>query len=197
MTFEFYCPQGHRLVGHEAHSGLESLCPLCGIAFVIPFAPTDDSTSLDEADGTPAIDPEPATHDPPATTSAEATSAETTSAAAEAPAELAAPPKLEADSPTEEPQPPPEPQIWSIPCPKGHVLETPEDMLGQYAMCPQCQVVFKLVKEESLEHRAKADEARRIRDERMGRMWLKTAIVAAIVVAAGVLGMLVYAALAM
>ena len=39
MPFQFYCPQGHLLEGHESQMGQQSQCPLCGSMFLIPMLP--------------------------------------------------------------------------------------------------------------------------------------------------------------
>lgn len=37
MPFQFYCPQGHLLEGHEAQMGQQGQCPMCGSMFVFPM----------------------------------------------------------------------------------------------------------------------------------------------------------------
>ena len=44
------------------------------------------------------------------------------------------------------------PNLLHIPCPNGHELETPLDMIGQRAMCPHCGVEFRLKREKSVEY---------------------------------------------
>ena len=36
MPFQFYCPQGHLLEGHEAQMGQQGQCPMCGAMFMFP-----------------------------------------------------------------------------------------------------------------------------------------------------------------
>lgn len=36
MPFQFYCPQGHLLEGHESQMGQQGQCPMCGAMFVFP-----------------------------------------------------------------------------------------------------------------------------------------------------------------
>ncbi|MBI1902882.1 MAG: hypothetical protein HYS13_17430 [Planctomycetia bacterium] len=36
MPFQFYCPQGHLLVGEPFQAGQPCRCPMCGMTFVIP-----------------------------------------------------------------------------------------------------------------------------------------------------------------
>ncbi len=37
MPFQFYCPQGHLLEGHEAQMGQQGQCPMCGSMFMFPM----------------------------------------------------------------------------------------------------------------------------------------------------------------
>lgn len=37
MPFQFYCPQGHLLEGHESQMGQQGQCPMCGAMFVFPM----------------------------------------------------------------------------------------------------------------------------------------------------------------
>lgn len=70
-----------------------------------------------------------------------------------------------------------------IPCPQGHELETPWDMLGQDALCPICNVQFKLKYELSREYETRQKQ----REYRLGKKWLNWAIAAAILVGLGLL----------
>ena len=36
MPFQFMCPQGHLLEGHESQMGQQVPCPLCGTLLIIP-----------------------------------------------------------------------------------------------------------------------------------------------------------------
>lgn len=51
-------------------------------------------------------------------------------------------------------------------------------MLGQEALCPFCNVRFRLRREDSLEYREELER----REEEMGTKWMRAAIIAAIVV---------------
>jgi hypothetical protein len=66
-------------------------------------------------------------------------------------------------------------EVLHIPCPNGHELETPLDMVGQRARCPQCGVEFKLRRERSTEYRAHQD----VLDRRRARFWFQLSIMAA------------------
>lgn len=87
-----------------------------------------------------------------------------------------------------------DPRIWHIPCPKGHILETPHDMLDQDVLCPFCETQFTLRKFQSVEETQKRERERAIRDERTGRLWLNWAIGIAAVVILGVIIMIALSA---
>ena len=67
-----------------------------------------------------------------------------------------------------------------IPCPNGHELETPFDMLGTDVMCPHCNVQFHLREKDSVEYKAKRERKAQIREEKIGKAWLNWAIAIAI-----------------
>jgi len=89
---------------------------------------------------------------------------------------------------------PEELRIWHIPCPNGHVLETPEDMLDQDVLCPYCEKQFTLRKFQSVEETEKRERERAIREERAGQLWLKWAIGIAAVVILGIIVMIAISA---
>ena len=160
MPFQFYCPQGHLLEGHESQMGQQSQCPLCGAIFLIP------QPQAAAAPPPPAPPPEPAPAPPPA---------------------ASAPP------PPSAPAAPPEPRIVRIPCPKGHLLETPSDMFGQQALCPYCNTQFELLYESSVEYQEDQVLAKQRREEEINQLWVKWTIRAAIFVCVMLLGMFLYA----
>jgi hypothetical protein len=87
-----------------------------------------------------------------------------------------------------------DPRFWHIPCPNGHVLETPEDMLDQDVLCPYCETQFTLRKFQSVEETERRERERAIRDEKAGQIWLKWAIGIAAVVILGVIVMIAISA---
>ena len=104
----------------------------------------------------------------------------------------APPPQPAAPEPPPKPAPPPEPekpkepevpQVVNIPCPKGHLLETPSDILGQVALCPYCNAQFELRYEDSVEYREEREAAAKKREEELNALWVKWTIRAAIGVA--------------
>ena len=62
-----------------------------------------------------------------------------------------------------------------IPCPNGHELETPLDMVGQRALCPHCGVEFRLRREKSIEYLHQQE----ILDRRRARFWFQLAVMVA------------------
>ncbi len=172
MTFQFLCPQGHLLEGDEAHMGMTTQCPHCGMTFIIPTIEVQQT----EPEPEPQIDvysqpyvPEPAQE--PAYEAQE----ETASSLID---ELPQP-----ETPLEAP-----PDIVHIPCPNGHELETPIEMLGQEVLCPHCGVQYRLRREDSIEYR---QERERI-EAYHAQLWFKWSIGAAVVVGIVLLAMMVY-----
>jgi hypothetical protein len=86
---------------------------------------------------------------------------------------------------------PVEPAVLHIPCPKGHVLETPEDMLDQEVLCPHCQTQFVLRRRNSVEYRRKKEEEERVREIKTGNFWLNMAIVVVVLVMLGLVALIV------
>ncbi|HEX3727893.1 MAG TPA: hypothetical protein VHV08_16695 [Pirellulales bacterium] len=177
MTFQFLCPQGHLLQGEEAHMGMQCQCPQCGMAFIIPtveHAITVDSliASVDQ----PAHEPEPA---------AELDVSDAMAPGDDALAEAAS--NLDVgEVPLGGPEKAAEIEtLLHIPCPNGHELETPLDMIGQRVMCPHCQAEFRLRREKSIEYLREQE----IIDRRRSRFWLQLSIVAVCFVGVVLVGM--------
>src|SRR5262245_61329069 len=182
MTFQFTCPQGHLLEGDGAHAGMQSQCPMCGTMFVIPQPP---AAAPDPAGAFPGVGqggPSPfgLNLGPPLEM------AQGSEAGAEAAPAAPAP----AEPPPEEPDP-----IIHILCPNGHELETPMSMVGTDAMCPHCEVPFRLLYEDSTEYREKKRQDRERREAAFGRKALNLAIVAAVLVMATLIGLMVFHAM--
>jgi hypothetical protein len=81
--------------------------------------------------------------------------------------------------------------VHMIPCPKGHVLETPDNMLDQEVICPFCNTRFFLKYSNSLEAVEKRDREMAARDAARGEMWLKIAIGVGSTVLLGLIIMLI------
>jgi hypothetical protein len=222
MPFHFMCPQGHLLEGQEAQMGQQTQCPLCGQVMIVPVVGPQPAAvgphgmpwpgpasgpsgqwpqqpPWSGASGAPSFPSEPpgaALVSPPAQTPPEEThfprlgAPASTPPAAESPEAIsgsAAPPQVA--EPVEE-----EPQLVHISCPNGHELETPSDMLGHDAMCPQCRVQFQLRYEDSREYKEEKRKARERRDEQFSRKALNWAIGAAVFVVLAIILMIIISA---
>src|SRR5437016_13666809 len=137
MSFQFTCPQGHLLEGDPAHAGMQSQCPMCGAMFIIPQAPAVGQ-ALDE--GFPGVGPAAAT---PGGADMFSLNNLIPPLGPQEPAEPVAEPIAAAAEPVAAPQEEPDPLVH-IHCPNGHELETPMSMVGSDAMCPHCQIAFRL-----------------------------------------------------
>ena len=170
--------------GEEAHMGMQCQCPQCGVAFIIPTiepagepsgaAPAHHSNSLDLA---PLGDDEPDLEPP-------APAADTGGTGLESLAGLDSggvfsdeglgDASIEIGGVVDELGE----TLLHIPCPNGHVLDVPLDMIGARAMCPHCRAEFRLRREKSIEHLREQE----IIEARRARFWFKLAIIAAGVV---------------
>ncbi|HVX13466.1 MAG TPA: hypothetical protein VHC22_19940 [Pirellulales bacterium] len=88
-----------------------------------------------------------------------------------------------------------EPRIVRIPCPQGHELQTPMDMVNQEVLCPICSTQFYLRYEDSLEYKQEQADLRRRKSEQLNQAALKWAIIAAVVVVVAILGMILFVVL--
>lgn len=176
MAFQFMCPRGHLLQAEQSQAGQQCHCPECSVLMLIP-SPTGEGTTGDVAEPPP-----------------EAASQADAASDAAFPAFQAAPdfsavggvaPPQEAPDPAELPAQ--GPRTLHIPCPSGHVLETPEDMVGQDALCPFCNTQFRLRYDDSLEHQRERELEEERRQARTARAWLNWSIVTAAIVILGVI----------
>jgi uncharacterized Zn finger protein (UPF0148 family) len=85
------------------------------------------------------------------------------------------------------------PVVYRIPCPKGHVLDVREDLLGQQVVCPDCNTFFVLRATDSLEYRKEQTRRRQLAEERRAESWLKIAIWAAVIIGFSFIVMIVIA----
>lgn len=183
MTFQFLCPQGHLLQGEESHMGMQCQCPQCGVNFIIPVIEGAQLPHVEtpaEASPTPQIDLPPLSAD----ALDEAGGASGGSSGLDAlDAQIDAgdlDEAIEAET------------LLHIPCPNGHELEVPFDMVGQRALCPHCNVEFRLREEKSVEY-IRQQEAL---DRKRAEFWFRLAIIAAAVVGAVLLVMILATLLA-
>jgi hypothetical protein len=164
MTFQFLCPQGHLLEGDESQMGQACDCPMCGMRFLIP---------------TVAGYQQAAAHDPFSFGGGRRPEGNP----------FAAPEAEEEPEPEPEPEASPlessEPRVLHIPCPNGHELETPEEMLGTEVLCPFCGEQFELRYKDSVEHKRERAMEREMKDIKTGNLWFNWAIVVAVIVLVG------------
>jgi hypothetical protein len=99
-----------------------------------------------------------------------------------------------APSPTAPEERKEEPRIVRIPCPQGHELQTPTDMLEQDVLCPICGTQFHLRYEDSVDFKQERAELQRQKAEQLNRAALKWSIVTAVVIVLGIIGMIIYLA---
>ena len=189
MAFQFLCPQGHLLQGEESQAGQQCKCPYCDSLFLVPQPaaadagaagpPTVAPPGVDSGGYQPPIYEEPAA-DPQA-------AGEEGFPGIQTPGDFLGGVGPDAGlSPSELPGAARQ-DILHILCPSGHQLETPWEMLGQDALCPYCQVQFRLRFEDSLEGKQERSEERDRNEQKKGRAWLHWAIAAAVVVVFGVI----------
>ena len=203
MAFQFLCPQGHLLQGEESLSGTECRCPQCGVLFLIPQPPvaappvpegSDADYGTPEEDAFPdfaqavrgaARDKDPISRlqeEPPPDEEFESES--DAQAGAEDPdAIIPAPGSGAVDMDDQE-------SFLHIPCPAGHMLETPRNMLGQEVLCPFCKQRFYLQYERSVEYQQAKQLAEEKFEQRRGRIWMAWAVAAAVIAIAGIVGLI-------
>lgn len=163
MPFQFHCPQSHLLEADESQVGQQCQCPMCGALFPIP-APA----GVPEARATPF-----SFHSAPA--------AETFSFPNVAQGAPAAHPFEQQSSAS---------RFLHIPCPRGHELEVPPEMLGQDVLCPHCQTQFRLRDKDSVEFKTKKRKELELKDYKSGQLWMTWAIVIGVVVLIGLVVMI-------
>ncbi|MEX0675571.1 MAG: hypothetical protein WD063_00750 [Pirellulales bacterium] len=170
MTFQFLCPQGHLLQGEEAHMGMQCQCPQCGVNFIIPTVErSQPSLGTESAVPAPApqIDLPPLDHDDDLGAAGKAAGAGGLEGFDVGELDTG---ELDAAAVGE--------TLLHIPCPNGHELEVPLDMVGQRAMCPQCNAEFRLRREKSAEYIRQQE----LIDRKRADFWFRLAIIVAGVV---------------
>ncbi len=184
MTFQFLCPQGHLLQGEEQHMGMQCQCPQCGVAFIIPTierpaaAPSLSGSSLDlapiEEDRVPELEVEPPQFGNLGSDSASVGGLDDEFFNSESPDAA----RIEMEGIGDEISDELGETLLHIPCPNGHVLDVPLEMIGARVMCPHCRAEFRLKREKSIEHQREQE----VIDARRARFWFRLAILAASVV---------------
>ncbi len=195
MPFQFMCPQGHLLEGHESQMGQQVHCPLCGTLLIVPVVGPQAPAATTAAPEYPPPSrghggwPTPPGTSPPAPEPPPLLVQETFPAVQEpSPAPAAEP------EPAPEPEPE-EPKTVRILCPNGHELHTPMDMIGMQAACPECNAEFLLRYEDSIEYIEKKKAARLKKDEAFNQAALKWSIAAAVIVFVALITMMIVASM--
>ncbi len=171
MAFQFLCPQGHVLQGEQSQTGQKCKCPYCQTEFLVPAAAVTDAA--------PAANDQIA---PPPKGPPDAFPGISVGGPRQGVAEDTVP-KFGDAAPEQQ-------SLLHIPCPNGHVLETPREMLGNDAICPFCNVQFRLRLENSEERRRQNEEQQARRDNKLATAWMNWAIAAAVVVVFGLIGLI-------
>lgn len=200
MGFHFFCPQGHILEAEIEQVGQAAVCPFCGTEMLIPAPlnqPTAASSQEDSRQASVNVPTESAllghgqedaiggeVRGSPSFASVSGLSVEPGAFELSAGPE----PAIGVSLGAEESQ-----SVFHIPCPNGHILETPADMLGTPVMCPMCQTTFEPQYEASGEYRRKREEMAAAAAARAARFWLQLAIGAAIIVLGGLIMLIVFA----
>ena len=71
------------------------------------------------------------------------------------------------------------PDLLHIPCPNGHELETPREMLNQDVLCPFCNSQFRLRENNSVEYVRRKEQEIEGQELKLGNKWMNWAIVLA------------------
>ncbi|MGB9687287.1 hypothetical protein [Thermogutta sp.] len=212
MGFRFFCPQGHILEAEVDQVGQAAACPFCGTAMLIPppksVRENGLGISLTPGDEQPELR-EPSTvaaqfdFSPPSLVDSQRLPAAKSGPSAENAAGPVEPGsdwssvQPEATFPTSMEGGPAVsdggPEVYHIPCPQGHVLETPREMLGTDAMCPFCQAVFHLAYEASQEYQERRRRQIELAEQRASLFWIRLAVGAAILVVGGLIAMIILA----
>jgi hypothetical protein len=179
MTYQFQCPQGHLLEGEPSQAGQQCNCPTCGMLFIIP--PSPEITTMPAAAHNPFA---PAAADP---LQATLPNIGPGAAPAEAIPNLGGPTADVTGDPLARSD---EPEFLHIPCPNGHELETPFDMLEQDVLCPHCGAQFRLRMKDSVEHKRKRKDEVQRRENKAGKVWLNWAVVIGVLVLISIIGMI-------
>ena len=183
MTFQFQCPAGHLLSGDPAHAGQQCTCPMCGMVFIIPSPlPTLMPETQPQAPAMPPGPPSPPS--PPASPVGESPMPPAPPALPASPVE--APAAIEISKAPAAATTQKQEKLLHIPCPNGHELECPPDMLGQDVLCPECNAQFTLRERDSEEYKRKKKRERDRKEKKLGDAWFNFAVVVGVLVLIGI-----------
>jgi hypothetical protein len=189
MTFHLQCPYGHLLAAEESQAGQQCACPVCSTLFIIP-APLGPPPSTS---GPEFPQPEPVSE--PADAAPSPFPDIDVFASKRSRREPQFPPETEEPAPSEPEPASPGPAVMSIteaellhiPCPNGHMLETPPEMLDHEVLCPHCKVQFHLRRQDSEEYKRKRLDEQAREERRQGHTVMILSAVVLVVVLLGLL----------
>ena len=166
--------------------GMQTQCPQCGVLFIIPTIVAPSYAVEPEH----ALSPMPGAADPPDPPPQDAALGSFLGTLGQPAANKVISPKSATQTAVPAIEPPKveaEPGLLHIPCPNGHELETPVEMLGQDVLCPHCKAQFHLRRQDSIE----AQREQELLDQRRAEAWLRWSIAAAVIVVIGLITMIV------
>lgn len=205
MAFQFLCPQGHLLQADPSQMGRTINCPTCGVLFVVPTlsAPSAAPTVVAVPPAPPPAPPPMA--EPPEQPEQEdddplnislgrrrrrhAANVDLPAGEESASSEPAASSSVETDAEFDPMSP--APRMVHIVCPKGHVLVTPRDTMGDEVLCPHCGELFVLRYEASREYKQRHQRKEEAAEQKLGNRWLMWSIFVGVLVL-GMLGALAF-----
>ena len=176
MAFQFQCPQGHLLEAEEMDAGKTCQCPYCGLTLAIPVPagtlPQIPSAVTPISPSSPASSPViPAVPTPAIVSTAAGTASELPPVVGRRRRPTLDASQAELNFGEEETRQnstvdvTKKEELFHIPCPNGHELEVPREMLEATALCPHCNSQFKLRERDSVE----ANRKKVIREEQQER----------------------------
>ena len=190
MGFQFQCPQGHLLEADDHDAGKTCTCPYCGVMIEIPRP-----TGVGPAPPAPAAPPAPVAAVPPPAALPPAEIPSGPSPAADFPpvvgrkrrktASFNSLPDFsgdKADHGAESVDVTRKAELFHISCPNGHQLDVEREMLDQSALCPQCNVKFKLRERDSVEWKRKQDIREEQHERKVSNTWFNWAVAISVIV---------------
>ena len=72
--------------------------------------------------------------------------------------------------------------LFHIDCPNGHQLDVEREMLEKTALCPHCNVKFKLLERDSVEFKRKEEIREEQHERKVSSTWLNWAVAISVMV---------------
>jgi hypothetical protein len=83
-------------------------------------------------------------------------------------------------------------ELFHIPCPNGHELEVPREMLDETALCPHCNAQFKLRERSSVEYQRKKAIREEQKERHVSNAWLYWIVGISVVVVIFLLSLILF-----